>query len=139
MANASFSVWASSFVTLPLSLVQQTAAILSPDVAIQLKFNLGKKITAVQSLRPDSPVALALGKAPYKDGVIYHSIIGDRGKGDTPNSSDGIVEYWSSHQEGAASELIVPTGHGSYKSPLAFDEMKRILREHADLPQPKSE
>lgn len=139
MAKASFSALASTLVTLPASLVQQTAAILTPALKEHLKLNIGKKITAIQSLRPDSPTALALGKAPYKEGVIYHSIIGDRGKGDTPKSSDGIVEYWSSHQEGAASELIVPTGHGSYKSPLATDEMKRILRQHANLRQPKSE
>jgi len=139
MAKASFSVWASDLATLPTNLVQQTTAILTPNLTGHLKLHIGKKITAIQSLRPDSPTALALAKAPYKKGVIYHSIIGDRGKGDTPNSSDGIVEYWSSHQEGAASELIVPTGHGSYKSPLAFDEMKHILREHAGLPQPESE
>jgi hypothetical protein len=44
-----------------------------------------------------------------------------------------VVEYWSSHQEGAASEIIVPTGHSSYKHPDAIAEFKRILREHAGL------
>ncbi len=91
--------------------------------------------TSAQSLRPDSPVAAALDLAPYRQGVKYHSIIGDRGKGDTPKSSDGVVEYWSSHQAGAASELIVPTGHSSYNHPLAVAEVKRILREHAGLRQ----
>ena len=41
-------------------------------------------------------------------------IMGDRGKGDTPDSSDGVVPYWSSHLDGAASEKIVPSGHGSH-------------------------
>jgi hypothetical protein len=58
----------------------------------------------------------------------YHSIIGDRGRGDTPNSSDGIVPYWSSHLEGAQSELIVPGGHGSFALPQSVAELKRILR-----------
>lgn len=100
------------------------------DESLPLKVPIDKKITSVHSLRPDAPLVLAMGQSPYKPGVVYHSIIGDRGRGDTPNSSDGVVEYWSSHQEGAASELIVPTDHGSYKHPAAVAEFKRILREH---------
>jgi hypothetical protein len=64
--------------------------------------------------------------------VPYHSILGDRGRGDTPNSSDGFVPYSSSHLDGANSELIVPTGHDAYESPLAVDEVKRILKKHAN-------
>jgi len=59
--------------------------------------------------------------------------MGDRGRNDTPNSSDGVVEYWSARQEGAASELIVPTDHGSYKHPRAIEELRRILRLHAGI------
>ena len=58
----------------------------------------------------------------------YHSIIGDRGRGDSPNSSDGVVPYWSSHLEGARSELIVPDPHGSYALPQTVADLKRILR-----------
>ena len=32
-----------------------------------------------------------MNKIPITPGIPYHSIIGDRGKGDTPNSSDGVV------------------------------------------------
>lgn len=60
----------------------------------------------------------------------YHSIIGDRGRGDTPDSSDGVVPYWSSHLKGAQSELIVPDSHKAYKNPQAIEEMKRILELH---------
>jgi hypothetical protein len=62
--------------------------------------------------------------------VPYYSIIGDRGRGDTPNSSDGVVPYWSSHLAGAQSELIVPGPHGSYALPQTVAELKRILRLH---------
>jgi hypothetical protein len=58
----------------------------------------------------------------------YHTIVGDRGRGDTPNSSDGVVAYWSSHLAGAQSELIVPGPHGSYALPQTVTELKRILR-----------
>ncbi|HEY5892337.1 MAG TPA: hypothetical protein VIT91_03820 [Chthoniobacterales bacterium] len=37
--------------------------------------------------------------------------LGDLGKGNSPNSSDGIVPYWSSHLDGAVSEDFVPTSH----------------------------
>jgi hypothetical protein len=59
--------------------------------------------------------------------VPYHSIIGDRGRGDSPNSTDGVVPYWSSHLEGARSEKIVPTGHGSLNNRQTIDEIHRIL------------
>jgi len=62
--------------------------------------------------------------------VPYHSIIGDRGKGDSPNSTDGVVPYWSSHLDGAKSELIVPGPHGSCELPQTIAELDRILRLH---------
>jgi hypothetical protein len=60
-------------------------------------------------------------------GIPYYSIIGDRGRGDTPQSSDGVVAYWSSHLEGAQSELIVPSNHSSPRNPQAIAEVRRIL------------
>lgn len=113
-----------------------TADLFDPNSGMQiegLKVDLKKPVTSVQSLRPDSPVSVALTTSPYKPGVKYHSIIGDRGKGNTPDSSDGVVEYWSSHVDGAESELIVPTGHTTYTDPNAIADLKRILRLHAGL------
>ena len=45
----------------------------------------------------------------------------------TPNSSDGVVSYWSSHLEDTQSELIVPGSHGAYALPQTVAELKRIL------------
>ena len=59
-----------------------------------------------------------------------NSIIGDRGKGDTPNSTDGVVAYWSSHLKSAKSELIVPGPHGSCELPETLAELRRILHLH---------
>ena len=67
---------------------------------------------------------------PLARGIPCHSIIGDRGRGDTPNSSDGVVPYWSSHLAGAASEKIVPSGHGANQTPQAIAEVIRILKQH---------
>ena len=46
------------------------------------------------------------------------------------NSSDGIVPYWSSHLDGAKSELIVHSGHGAQYDPEAIREVERILKEN---------
>jgi hypothetical protein len=84
--------------------------------------------TGVNGLSPRSPVLRSLDKLPIA--VPYYSIIGDRGRGDTPNSSDGVVAYWSSHLAGAQSELIVPGPHGSYALAQTIAELKRILHLH---------
>jgi pimeloyl-ACP methyl ester carboxylesterase len=125
----------SKLAKLPSTARQVSRDLFAPVVITNEKFRETTKstYTSVQSLMPGAPMVAALEKAPYRTGVTYHSIMGDRGKGDTPNSSDGFVEYWSSHQEGAASELIVPVGHESYKSPLAIEELKRVLRLHAGI------
>jgi len=38
------------------------------------------------------------------------------------------VAYWSSHLDGAKSERIVPSGHGSPLNPQAIAEVHRILQ-----------
>ncbi len=44
--------------------------------------------------------------------------------------SDGIVPYWSSHMDGAESELVVPSSHSAHQNPQAIAEVKRILKLH---------
>jgi hypothetical protein len=82
--------------------------------------------TSIDGLSPKSPLLTMMNRLPVR--APHHSIIGDRGRGNTPNSSDGVVPYWSSHLATASSELIVPTGHGSLNSPLVIAEIQRILR-----------
>ena len=133
MAEGGLAGMISRTASMPAEILAATTSLIDPAAAIKLgiKVDLDRKVTAVQSLEPGAPMVKALEISPYRKGVIYHSIIGDRGKGDTSSSSDGVVAYWSSHQEGAASELIVPTGHDAYKSPLAIEEINRILLDHA--------
>ena len=83
--------------------------------------------TSISGLSPQNPMLLALDKLPIEE--PHNSIIGDRGRGDTPKSSDGVVPYWSSHLDSAQSELIVPTDHGAMNHPKAVQEMRRILLE----------
>lgn len=81
--------------------------------------------TSIQGLSPNSPLLRALDRLPIQ--APNYSIIGDRGRGDTPNSSDGVVPYWSSHLASAESEKIVPTGHEPMADPDAVAEIRRIL------------
>jgi pimeloyl-ACP methyl ester carboxylesterase len=83
---------------------------------------------SVDTLEPNDRFVKAVNKLPISHGIPYHSIIGDRGRGDTPNSSDGIVPYWSSHLPGAQSELIVNSDHGAQYNPQAIREVERILK-----------
>ena len=92
-----------------------------------------KKIPdSVQTLQPENPLVLALNTLPLDAHVTYHTLIGDRGKGDTPNSSDGAVAYWSSHLDGAASEKIVPSNHSTHHHPEGVEELRRILLLHLE-------
>ena len=85
---------------------------------------------SVDTLEPNDRFVQAVNKLPITPGIPYHSIMGDRGRGDTPNSSDGIVPYWSSHLDGAKSELIVNSDHGAQYNPQAIREVERILKEN---------
>ena len=89
---------------------------------------LDRMPNSVDTLEPNDRFVEAVNKLPIAPGIPYHSIMGDRGHGDTPNSSDGIVPYWSSHLDGARSELIVNSDHGAQYNPQAIREVARILK-----------
>jgi pimeloyl-ACP methyl ester carboxylesterase len=83
---------------------------------------------SVSGLSPKNPSLKIVNSATIT--APYHSIIGNRGKGDCPNCTDGVVPYSSSHLDGAQSELIVPGPHGSVNLPQSIAELKRILQLH---------
>lgn len=61
--------------------------------------------------------------------MTYYSIIGrEKTEGPLGESSDGIVPYWSSHLEGAASEKVIVSGHSVQETPEAIIELRKILR-----------
>ena len=91
------------------------------------------QFTSITSLSPNAPMTKALAGKPLPKHITFHSIIGDRGKGGTPESSDGVVPYWSSHVAPVASEKIVPSGHGVPDCPEAAEELARILKLHIGL------
>jgi pimeloyl-ACP methyl ester carboxylesterase len=94
------------------------------------ELKLRRRVNSVDTLSPKGLFVNAIKTVPMVH-VPYHSIIGDRGRGDSPNSSDGVVPYWSSHLPGAESEKIVPSNHSAHQNPEAIAEVRRILKSHA--------
>src|SRR6267143_6360357 len=100
----------------------------TPDpAALQLK----RFPNSVDTLAPNNRFVVAINKVPITPGIPYYTILGDRGRGDSPNSSDGVVPYWSSHLDGARSEFIAPCNHSSPLNPQAIAEVHRILKLNA--------
>jgi pimeloyl-ACP methyl ester carboxylesterase len=89
-----------------------------------------RRANGVDTLSPKSRFVNAINTIPMTPGVPYDTIIGDRGRSDSPNSSDGVVPYWSSHMEGAESEHIVPSDHRAHQNPQAIAEVLHILKAH---------
>src|SRR5438309_6932872 len=89
----------------------------------------------IDYLAPKAPYLAVLNKQSIQ--APYHSIIGNRGKpGPLADSSDGVVPYWSSHLDGAQSEVIVPGPHGACELPQTIAELDRILRLHLRAGKP---
>jgi pimeloyl-ACP methyl ester carboxylesterase len=119
-------------------LVQMPAALLGvgTDAAGYRKhaaghLHLKRFPNSVDTLSPNNDFVLALNTVPIVKGIPYHTICGDRGRGDAPNSSDGLVPYWSSHLPGALSEKVVPSHHSAHQNQQAIEEVHRILTLHS--------
>ncbi len=108
-----------------MSIYASTKPLVIADPAAR---TLKRMPNSVDTLEPNDRFVQAVDKIPITPGIPYHSIMGDRGRGDTPNSSDGIVPYWSSHLDGAESELIVNSDHGAQYNQQAIREVERILK-----------
>lgn len=91
-----------------------------------------RRANSVDTLSPKSRFVNALNTIPICPGVPCHTIIGDRGRGDSPNSSDGVVPYWSSHLPAATTECIVPCDHSAHQDPRTIAEVLKILKAHAE-------
>lgn len=132
MANHRISTWIARLIRLPKTL---TVDLLDATFQTMGDIAEGREISvhlpnSISSLSPANKTNIALGKLPLPERIEFHSLIGDRGKGNTPDSSDGVVPYWSSHLSPVRSERIVPSDHSVQNHPEAAEELKRILRLH---------
>ena len=118
---------AASLVKMPLMVATIPLTAISVATTGQTMEPIKRLPNSIDTLSPKNRFVVEVNKLPITPGIPYHSIIGDRGRGDTPQSSDGVVAYWSSHLDGAQSELIVPSNHSSPQNPQAIAEVRRIL------------
>lgn len=121
-------------VHLPESLVTEViniATLQENNVLINPK-QLTEWFTSVNQLSPDSYSIRGLQPLAVRNAPT-HSVIGDRGRHNSPRSSDGVVPYWSSHIPWG-SETIVPSDHSVQDAPETADDLivllKAYLRTH---------
>ena len=124
--------WLARFVTLPVDVLGATADLLEGNTDALLVDPRGPRFGSVYSMRPGSPFLEALAATPIAPGITAHSIIPVRGAEAGDNATDGVVTFRNARIDGAESELVIPfSGHSVQGHPLAIEEVRRILLEHA--------
>ena len=123
---------ASSLVHMPGNLMKTVDSQLNENFTDFGIKAMSQKTTSVDILKPKAWQLNTILDLPMSERVTYHSIIGNNRKKPVPIKGDGVVPYWSSHLDGAASELVVKSGHGVHKHPQAIAELKRILYLHLE-------
>jgi pimeloyl-ACP methyl ester carboxylesterase len=133
VAGWSISRWVSRFVRLPRNVLGATAELLKGNRDDILFDPERPAIGAVYGMTPGSPFIKALAPIPISPQVKAHSIIPVTGDLPPDGQGDGVVKYESAHIGGVESELVVPRqSHSTQDNPLAIEEVRRILLEHAD-------
>jgi pimeloyl-ACP methyl ester carboxylesterase len=90
---------------------------------------------SIDNMDPGSPFVRAFTALPVAEGVSAHSIIAvDNPEDPEQDWDDGVVAYRSARFDGAASELIVHSGHSVQQAPQTIEEVRRILIENLRQP-----
>jgi hypothetical protein len=113
LASGGLGTWAIRLIRIPDTLLTELG--IGPEEFSGLRGN--RLPTSIHGLSPHSAFLRALDRTEAT--VPTHSIIGDRGRGDGPASSQ---------LASAESELVVRTRHGGIAHPQAVAELKRIVR-----------
>ena len=124
---------ASRLVRLPTFLADSRDSVIGILQSDRSGAALDRAPNSIDTLAPGNAFIRAIAREPLSARVPFHSIMGDRGRGDGPDSSDGVVDYWSSHLPGAASEAVIPSDHSGHMHPAGIEEVRRILRSHLGL------
>jgi pimeloyl-ACP methyl ester carboxylesterase len=90
--------------------------------------------TSIETLDPSSPILQALLNMQPAPGVKFHSVIGSLRASGVDKTTDGVVRYGSAHIDGVVSEKLIRSDHGVQKDPEGIREVRRILREHVNVP-----
>lgn len=132
-AGAWLSSLVAHFVKMP-----ETLLALSHEIGLQGRDvfyaarTLARLPTAADNMTAGNPFLEGLAAIPVADGVPYHSIVAVKGEGPIEEGDDGVVTYRSAHLAGAASELVVRSGHSTQSEPPTIQEVRRILHLHGE-------
>jgi hypothetical protein len=83
-------------------------------------------------MSPGNTFIQTLASIPLDANVKAHSIIAVSGDGPIETGTDGVVRYESAHVDGVESELVIRSGHSVQCNPHTVEEVRRILRLHAE-------
>ena len=132
-ANNQFARWLSNLITLPFAMLEQVGDVTRSLARLEPrpgKQGLLRIPNSIDNLSDQDPFVRLAAELPLAPGLRYHSIIGNDQPGvPLAESSDGIVPYTSAHLPGAASELVIASGHSVQEHPKAIIEIRRILHE----------
>jgi hypothetical protein len=93
---------------------------------------VGQLPTSIDDMSPNNPFIKTLSTIPVAPGVRVNSIVAVKGEGPPyDDGDDGVVQYRSAHLENVESELVVHSEHSVQGNPVAIEEIRRILLEHA--------
>jgi hypothetical protein len=117
-------------VTLPLGLTGAAADVARNPDAVRSGVVVP---SAVDNMSPRHHFIKALQEIPVAPSIKAHSIIAVTGEGPFENGDDGVVQYSSAHIDGVESEVVVRSEHSTQARPETIEEVRRILRLHADV------
>ncbi|MEM7602656.1 MAG: hypothetical protein AAF357_14720, partial [Verrucomicrobiota bacterium] len=113
---------------LTTDIVKQSSYALTP-----LGLEMAKhRFTSLDQLRPSSQLTAEYLNKPLNPAVEFYSVIGveDKRPGKpVEETTDGVVPYTSSHQDGVVSEkLVYDSPHGVHRIDAGIQEIIRILK-----------
>lgn len=133
IAENSLAKALANFIQMPLQLSQVAQIILqnNREVLTPLGIELiTNNATSIAQLRPNSPLVSGFFDKPLNPAVRYYSLIGNNSPSKVPlaDTTDGVVEYASSHLDGVISEeVIAPSEHGVHRTAAGIEAIRQIL------------
>lgn len=118
-------------ISLPFHLLDPLKEVITLNPRAVAFRNVKEIPRSTDQMDPESPFVRTLASMQVATGISAHSIIAVKNP-DAPKEkwTDGVVNYSSAHIDGAASELVVHSGHSTQSEPETIEEVRRILIEH---------
>ena len=121
-------------ITLPGRVMEFSTDLFTQNPELRALNPGGRIANSIDNQSPKSPLLHALVDIPLAPAVIGHSIIPSTQTNNNVTANDTIVMYTSAHLDGMESEYRLIGTHSCEGTPLAIEEVRRILLEHLRQP-----